>query len=251
MTEAPEQTAPNYELYYWPSIPGRGEFVRLVLEAADAPYTDPARNADERGLTGTEVLEEVLHGVVDQSPPFAVPVLRIGDMVLSQTANICAFIARRHGLVSPDQRNLVHANQVQLTIADLVDEVHNTHHPLSLADYYEDQKDAARRRASHFIEARLPKYLDYFERVLDTGEGDWMMGRQFTYVDLSTFQMIRGLAYAFPRAMDQRRSQHAGLYELANRVEHRPRIGRYLESERRLDFNEAGIFRRYPELDRH
>ena len=37
----------RYELYYWPSIQGRGEFIRLTLEEAGADYVDVARKSDD------------------------------------------------------------------------------------------------------------------------------------------------------------------------------------------------------------
>lgn len=235
----------TYELYYWPSIQGRGEFVRLVLAEAGAAYVDVARESG-----GMQRLEDLLEGGIGQTPGYAVPMLQHGELIISQTANICLYLARRHGLVPGDEASELHANQLQLTLQDLLTEVHDTHHPISVADYYEDQKQAAKRRAKAFVELRLPKFLDYFERALQASGGDFLLGGQLSYADLSMFQMMQGLQYAFPRAMEARRRQAIGLNGLCERVEGRPAISEYLESEHRIPFNEQGIFRHYPELDR-
>jgi len=227
----------RYELYYWPTIQGRGEFVRLVLEEAGAHYDDVAR-----GDGGTKKLMRVLKeksGV----PPFAPPILRAGDLVIAQTANICAFLAARHGLVPNDEGSRAHALQLQLTIADLVAEAHDTHHPLSTGLYYEDQRPAALERSRAFREERMPKFLGYFDRAL---HGDHLLG-EFSYVDLSLFQALSGLEYAFPKAFQ--RVATPKLLALRDRIAERPRIAAYLASKRRIAFNEDGVFRKYPELD--
>ncbi len=238
------ETDATYQLFYWPSIQGRGEFVRLVLEEAGANYADVAR---EPG--GMDRLEDILEGDIGQTPGFAVPMLQHGNLIISQTANICLYLARRHGLVPDDEASQLHANQLQLTVADLVTEAHDTHHPISVADYYEDQKEAARRRAKAFVELRIPKFLDYFERALHSSAGAFLLGDALSYVDLSVFQVVRGLQYAFPEAMRGCRSRAEGLWALCDRVEDRPAISAYLASEQRIPFNEQGIFRHYPELD--
>ncbi len=237
-----------YELFYWPAIQGRGEFVRLVLEEAGVAYVDVARQPESEG-GGVGVLREMLESELDQTPSFAPPMLRDGDLLVSQTANICLMLARRHGLVPDDEPSRLHANQLQLTIQDWLTEVHDTHHPISVADYYEEQREEARERASFFIEKRMPNFLEYVERVLDSMGGDWLLGHELSYVDLSMFQMIRGLEYAFPRAFDSYRHDVPGLITLIDRVRDRPRVAAYLESDRRIPFNERGIFRHYPELD--
>jgi glutathione S-transferase len=227
----------RYELFYWPTIQGRGEFVRLVLEEAGAEYVDVARGAD-----GMKAMMRVLKeskGV----PAFAPPILRAGHLYIAQTANICAFLAARHGLVPDDEGVRAHALQLQLTIADLVNEAHETHHPISVGLYYEDQKPAALERSRGFREERIPKFLGYFDRALHR---NYLLGA-FSYVDLSLFQVLAGLEYAFPKAFARVASKN--LLELRDRVAARPNIAAYLASERRIAFNEDGIFRRYPELD--
>lgn len=227
----------RYELYYWPTIQGRGEFVRLVLEEAGAKYVDVAR--EPHGVkTMMKVMKET-----EAPQPFAPPFLRAGKLTIAQTANICAFVAAKHGLVPDDEGSRAHAMQLQLTVADVVAEAHDTHHPISTGLYYEDQKPAAKKRAKAFREERMPKFLGYFERAL---QGDYLLG-EFSYVDLSLFQLLSGLEYAFPRAYE--RVAGKKLLALRDRVAARPRIAAYLASKRRIPFNEDGIFRRYPELD--
>ncbi len=231
-----------YELYYWPTIPGRGEFVRLVLEEAGAPYVDVARLPVAKGGGEEAIVRELADG--GGVPPFAAPFLRAEGELIAQTANICLFLARRHTLVRPEDEP--HANQLQLTVADVVGEVHDTHHPISAGLYYEDQKPAARRRAKAFVHERLPRFVDYFERVITRGGGTFLL-RDFCYADLAVFQLLEGLRYAFPRAMA--RVEAPRLDALCAAVRARPRIAAYLASDRRLPFTEEGIFRHYPELD--
>jgi glutathione S-transferase len=234
-----------YELFYWPDIPGRGEFVRLVLEESGARYIDVARRP-----RGVDAVLKVLAST-GTPPPFAPPVLRHGRLLLAQTATICRYLAERHGLVPRDLASRLHADQLQLTIADLVVEAHDTHHPISSMLYYEDQKREARRRAATFLEHRLPKFLGYFERVLERGGArPHLIGRSLSYVDLSMFQVLEGLAYAFPRAFARVGRRCPRLLALRDAVRARPRLAAYLASERRIAFNQDGIFRHYPELDR-
>ena len=241
-------TTPPYELYYWPEIPGRGEFVRLVLEEAGVPYVDVGR--DERAPGGgMEAVVAFYQGRNEGHPVFAPPVLKHGDFVLAQTAAICHFLGRRHGLAPGDEAGDAHALELQLTIADLVSEVHDTHHPISASLYYEDQRDAAKGRAKHFVTERLPRFLDYFERVLQQSGGEVLVGARITHADLSLFQALEGLAYAFPRAYARASARTPAVRALGDRVRARPRIAAYLASNRRMPFNQQGIFRHYPELD--
>ena len=231
----------RYELYYWPSIQGRGEFVRLALEEADADYVDVAR---EPG--GVPALTRFLQGGPDARPPFAPPFLKAGKLVIAQTANILQWLAPRHDLMPGGEPARIWAHQLQLTITDWLVEVHDTHHPMGGAFYYEDQRPESKRRAAHFTAERLPKFLGYFERLLGSG---WLLGRSFSYVDLSLFQVIAGLRYAFPRAMERLAPRHPRSAALHDRVASRPRVAAYLASPRRIAFNQHGIFRHYPELD--
>ncbi len=237
-----------YELYYWPNIPGRGEFVRLVLEEAGAPYVDVARRPRADG-GGIEAVIAFYAGKHEGHPIFAPPVLKHGDRVLAQTAAICDFLGRRHGLTPDDEVGAAHALELQLTVADLVLEAHDTHHPLGAALYYEDQKPEAKRRAAQFTGERLPRFFGYFERVLRHHGGDWLVGSAISHADLSLFQALEGLEYAFPRAYARAIADAPGLLAHRERVRTRPRIAAYLASERRMAFNEDGIFRRYAELD--
>lgn len=236
-----------YALYYWPTIQGRGEFVRLALEAAGVPYRDVAREKN-----GMRELEAALDAAREQHPSFAPPVLRAGDLLIGQTTNILLYLGRTHGLAPRAEAGRLWAHQLQLTIADVVAEAHDTHHPLSVNLYYEDQKPAAKKRARDFIDARIPKFLGYFERVLESSRGKYALGARLSYVDLSLFQLVEGLRYAFPKAM-ARYEGHGDwprLIALHDRVAQVPAIAAYLRSKRRIPFNEEGIFRRYPELDR-
>jgi glutathione S-transferase len=239
---------PSYELYYWPTIPGRGEFVRLVLEEAGAPWVDVGRRPRAEG-GGVEAVLALYAGRREGHPIFAPPVLVHGDLVLAQTAAICHFLGRRHGLAPDDEAGSAHALELQLTIADLVDEVHDTHHPISASLYYEDQKREAKRRAAHFVDERLPRFLQHFERVLRHERHGGLVGTSPSHADLSLFQALEGLAYAFPRAFARASEATPRLLELRERVRARPRIAAYLASDRRMPFNQEGIFRHYPELD--
>lgn len=233
----------TYELYYWPEIQGRGEFVRLVLEDADCAYVDVGR---EPG--GDERLEAVLDGEREGVLPFALPVLVAGPIVVAQTAAITSFLGARHHLAPSDERGRLGALTLALTIADLVAEVHDTHHPTTVEEAYETQKAAARERATAFRRNRLPKFLGYLERNLERN-GEVLVGAAVSYADLAAFQILEGLSYAFPRAMARHRGEIPRLLALRDRVAQRPRLLRYLTSPRRLPFNQQGIFRHYPELD--
>jgi len=236
-----------YQLYYWPGLQGRGEFVRLALEEAGVPYEDVARRKK-----GMPVLQASLDFAHSEHPSFAPPVLRAGELLIGQTANILLFLGIRHGLAPRAEAGRLWANQLQLTIADIVNEVHDTHHPLSTNLYYEDQKKAAKVRTKDFIAERIPKFLGYFEQVLanNPGRGAFAVGARLSYVDLSLFQLMAGLRYAFPNAMARQEHAWPRLVALHDAVAARPNIAAYLQSKRRISFNEDGIFRHYPELDK-
>ena len=239
----------RYELYYWPSIQGRGEFVRLALEEGGADYMDVARLSG-RGK-GVPAMMRFLESNTVEHPPFAPPFLKAGELVIGQTANILWYLGPRLGLVPKAEASRLWAHQLQLTVTDFLVQIHDTHHPIAGSLYYREQKAEARRSAKHFIRDRLPKFLDYFETVLErnsSGRG-FMVGRALSYVDLSMFQLIAGLRYAFPRAMAKVERGISGLVALHDRVSSRPRIAAYLASERRIPFTQSGIFRHYPELD--
>jgi len=240
----------RYELYYWPGIQGRGEFIRLALEDAGADYVDVARLSDRDG-GGMQAMNRLLEDDSVKRPPFAPPFLKAGRLVIGQSANILQFLGPRLRLAPEDEAGRLWAHQLQLTIADLVVESHDVHHPIAAALYYEDQKSEASRRAPHFTGERIPKYLDYFEGVLarNTGGKGYMVGRVLSYVDLSIFQLIAGLRYAFPNRMAKLAAKYPGLVALHERVAVRPNIAAYLASDRRIAFNQHGIFRHYRELD--
>jgi glutathione S-transferase len=237
----------RYELYYWPSIQGRGEFVRLALEEADADYVDVARKPGKRGLPA---MMRLLDGTRVNHPPFAPPFLKAGTLLIGQTANILLYLGARHGLAPRPEEGRLWTHQLQLTIGDFVSEIHDTHHPIASGLYYEDQRAAAKRRTADFLENRAPKFLHYFERVLERGGGHYLLGRPLTYADLSLFQIAAGLRYAFPKAMRRLERKIPRVVALHDRVAARARIAAYLASPRRIAFNRSGIFRHYPELDR-
>jgi glutathione S-transferase len=230
----------SYELYYWTGLQGRGEFVRLCLEDAGAEYTDVAR------VKGDDVMMPFLNGEHEGAMPFAPPFLKSGRLIIAQVANILQYLGPRHGLVPESEAKRLHAHQLELTITDLVAEVHDTHHPVASELYYEDQKAEAKKRSKDFRENRIPKFLDYFEKAVERGGGKFPL-REHSYVDLSLFQIMSGLEYAFPKAMAKQKVPL--LRDLKKRVEDRPKLAAYLASERRIPFNTSGIFRHYPELD--
>jgi glutathione S-transferase len=239
----------RYELFYWPSIQGRGEFVRLALEEAGANYVDVAREQGQ-GM-GIDAMMNMLEGPELERPPFAPPFLRAGKLVIAQTAHILQYLGPRLGLVPKAEFSRLWAHQLQLTVEDLVVDIHDVHHPVGSSLYYHEQKSEALHRAKFFTEERAPELLGYFERVLQLNPAakGYMVGRSLSYVDLSMFQIIEGLRYAFPNMMAQSEHHIPGLVALHNRIAQRPNTSAYLASERRIPFNEDGIFRHYPELD--
>jgi glutathione S-transferase len=248
-----------YQLHYWPGIQGRGEFVRLALEAAGAPYVDVARGSSKQGQ-GVPALLALLDDPKLAHPPFAPPVLVHGKRVIAQTAAILLYLGPLLKLVGTREADRLWAHQIQLTIADVVKEAHDTHHPVGSSLYYEDQKPEALRAAQQFCATRIPKYLAWFETVLARnrhnaprqrqGTGPHLLGARLSYVDLSLFQLIEGLQYAFPKATGRALKKAPLVAALHAAVPRHKRVAAYLASERRIAFNEDGIFRRYPELDR-
>ena len=239
-----------YELYYWPGIQGRGEFVRLALEDAGAEYVDIALVPEEKG-GGVPAMMRFLEGEGVPRPPFAPPFLKAGRLLIGQTANILLYLGSRLDLAPRDEAGKLWTHQLQLTIADFVVEIHDTHHPIGGGLYYEQQKAPAKRRAKAFLDNRLPKFLGYFERVVERNPaaGTGMVGAKLTYADLSLAQVIAGLRYAFPIASRRALRACTRLRALHDEVFARPGIARYVKSGRRLPFNNDDLFRRYPELD--
>jgi glutathione S-transferase len=233
----------RYQLFYWPSIQGRGEFVRLALEEADADYVDVARKS------GTGKMMQMMEGAGVKTIPYAPPFLKAGKLVIGQSANILHYLGARHGLAPKPEAGRLWVHQLQLTIADFVKEIHDTHHPIASALYYEDQKTEAKRNAEYFREERAPKYLGYFDRVIKKNGGPFLTGRVLSYADLSLFQVVAGLRFAFPVSMRAIEKKVPRAVEVHDRVIARPRIENYLNSKRRIPFNEYGIFRAYKELD--
>jgi glutathione S-transferase len=237
----------RYELYYWPTIQGRGEFVRLALEEAGVDYIDVARRPGKRGVLA---MTRLMDDKRNKRPPYAPPFIKAGKLVIAQTANILLYLGARLGLAPRDEAGRLWAHQLQLTISDLVVEIHDTHHPVTTYLYYEEQRPAAKRRTADFWRYRVPKILGYFERVLARSSGPHVLGRRLCYVDLSLFQIIEGLRYAFPRRMKRFEKKVPRLVALHDRVAKRPRIAAYLASKRRIPFSQWGIYRYFRELDR-
>ncbi|MGI8524883.1 MAG: glutathione S-transferase [Pseudolabrys sp.] len=233
----------RYQLFYWPSIQGRGEFVRLALEEGEADYVDVARKS------GTGSMMKMMEGGGVKTIPYAPPFLKAGKLVIGQSANILLYLGARHSLAPKPEAGRLWVHQLQLTIADFVAEIHDTHHPIAASLYYEDQKPEAKRYAGHFLKDRVPKYLGYFDRVIKKSGGPYLTGRTLSYADLSLFQVVAGLRFAFPAAMKVIGKKVPRAVEVHDRVIARPRIENYLNSKRRIPFNENGIFRRYEELD--
>ena len=241
---------PRFQLHYWPNIQGRGEFVRLALEAAGAAYDDVARGdaSDGQGLPA------LFHHLQDESvarPPFACPVLVDDKQVIGQTAAILMYLGPRLKLVGASEADRLWTHQIQLTIADVVNEAHNTHHPVGTSLYFEDQKPEAMRAAKEFRTLRIPKYLGWLEAVLarNAKGTKHLVGGRLSYADLSLFQLVEGLQYAFPKAAKHALKETPLVLALHDRIALLPRVAAYLRSERRIPFNEEGIFRRYPALD--
>jgi glutathione S-transferase len=243
-----------YQLHYWPGIQGRGEFVRLALEAAGAPYVDVVRG-DESAGGGVGAMTPYLSAEATARPPFACPFLVDGKRVIGQTAAILLYLGPRLRLVGASEADRLWAHQVQLTISDFVVEVHDIHHPLGGSLYYEDQKPESVRRAQEFRKHRLPKFLGWFETVLERNpknagsDSPHLVGGRLGYADLSLFQVVEGLQYALPKATGKALRKTPRVVALHESVRGQKRVAAYLRSERRLPFNEEGIFRRYPELD--
>ena len=237
----------RYDLYYWPTIQGRGEFIRLALEEAGADYVDVAR----RGKGGVPAMMKFIDGKRVAHPPYAPPFLKAGKLIVAQTANILLYLGPHLGLAPRDEAGRLWAHQLQLTISDLVVEIHDTHHPISGNLYFQQQRKEARRRSADFLKSRAPKFLGYFEDVLARNgrQARFLLGARLSYADLSVFQIIAGLGYAFPNASAKFARRYRRLFALHERVQERPRVAAYLASPRRIAFNNEGIFRHYPELD--
>lgn len=232
-----------YKLWYWSGIQGRGEFVRLPLEAAGIEYEDCAREA------GDEALVADLNDRAGRMP-FAPPYLEVGNgMVLAQVANILLYLGERHHLAPSDIEDRLWLHQLQLTVADCVAEVHNVHHPVEAGAYYDDQKREAARAARQFREERLPKFLGHFDDAAGAHHGDWLIGHRWTYADCSLFQLVEGLRYMFPRRMRTLERDYPAVMRVHRMVGELPGIQAYVASGRRIAFNTDGIFRHYPELD--
>ena len=235
----------SYDLYYWPEIQGRGEFVRLVLEAAGADYRDMARLDVSGG--GTEGMFAMMEKGVGGAKPLAPPFIVDGDILVSQAAIAAAYLGEKLGLAPEDEPGRLFARAVAATTADFVAEAHDTHHPVGTSLYYEDQKPEALRRATEFRDQRMPKFLGWYESLI--GTSGHLVGDRLSYADLGLFQVVEGLRYAMPKRMAAIEADYPKVIRLAAKVAAHPKIAAYLASERRVPFSTDGIFRHYPELD--
>ena len=232
----------QYELYYHAANPGRGEFIRLPLEEAGADYVDVAR---EPG--GADKMARFMQDTSVAHLQFAPPFLKHGDLVIGQTANILLYLGTRLALAPADEGERLWTHQLQLTIADLVQAIQHTHHPVAHGLYYDDQKAEALTYTGHFFADRVPKFFGYFERVL--GSRQFMVGTSLSYVDLSLYWLLEGLRFSFPARMQRLEGAYPGIVALHDRVAARPKIVAYRKSPRFMAFNDRGVFRHYPELD--
>ncbi|KAH8178807.1 glutathione S-transferase domain-containing protein [Sarocladium implicatum] len=253
----------EYSLIYWPGIPGRGEFIRLLFEETNTPYNDIAKSSPDDAVS--KILE--LNSAVDPdsatggrgdfpNPPInAPPSLRHGSIFLSQTPAILLYLAPRLGLCPPaSEPGYHHLNAMVLTFLDgFCAELHDTHHPIDVSKTYEEQIPEAKKRAKAFREARIPKFLGYAQRIFDSdasGKGPWLYGDSLTYADLVLFQCIDGAEFAFPKTFGEMRKsgKYNGVFQLVDAVKQRPNIKTYLASDRRAKYS-MGIYRHYPELE--
>ena len=234
----------RYLLYYWPEIQGRGEFIRLALEDAGADYVDVWR-----GPGGFSSQDNFLQTPGLKPLAFAPPFLVAGKQLIAQTPAILYYLGPRLGLAPKTKSGGLWVHQLQLTIADWLVEAHDTHHPIGSGLYYEEQQREAKRRSADFLAVRLPKYLAYFEGVLQRASGAYLLGKVPSYADLSLLQMVAGLRYAFPVAFGRLEKRYPRIIRVHDLAAARPRIAAYLASPRRIAFNRQGIFRYYPELD--
>lgn len=246
-----------YELVYWPGIPGRGEHIRLAFEEAGESYHDVSNESKDGVQAVLQQISDQNMGDEHNPPPLAPPILRHGELCISQTPNILMYLGPHLGLVpsqESDPDGIWHVNSLTLTALDgLSNEAHDTHHPIATGDYYESQKDEAKKKATDYLQNRIPKFLGYFERVLNgkaSEGGEWLYGGKLTYADLVLFQALGGVMFAFPKCMARVREsgKYDGVFALYDRVKERPNIAKYLESERRQKYS-MGIYRHYPELD--
>ena len=245
-----------YHLIYWPGIPGRGEHVRLALEQAGAEYTDTAHVEDGIKTVSSQISKENKGDSINP-PPLAPPILKHGEYTISQTPNILLYLGTKLGLApttEEDPVGIYHVNELTLTALDgLSNEPHDVHHPIAVAEYYENQKEEAAKKAKDYRENRLPKFFEYFERVLSgdaSKGGEYLYGGQLTYADLVLFQTVDGVSFAFPRRVGslKKSGDYDKVFALYDRVKALEKIKAYLESDRSQEYS-MGIYRHYPELD--
>ena len=203
--------------------------MRLALEEAGADYVDVARRG--RQTRRAPAMMKLLESNPAGAAALCAAVPEAGKDISRRRRSFCSISAPRLSLAPRDEAGRLWAHQLQLTVTDLVVHIHDTHHPVSGWLYYEEQRPAAKRRTADFWRYRAPKFLGYFERVLQRNGGKYMVGRRLTYVDLSLFQIVEGLRYAFPKRMKRFEKKVPLLIALHDRVAKRPRIAAYLVLE--------------------
>ena len=194
----------------------------------------------------------LLHGEGTSHIPFAPPFLRDGGVIVSHAAAILLYPGRADRTRANRRRTGAYGRTRYRAITDIVAEVYNSHHPIDADKWFHEQKDAAIARAAVFRRDRMPKYsFGWFERLLAANPAgvDHLVGGFVTYADLSLFQLVEGLRFAFPLASERTLARLPRVTALHKAMAERPRLKAYLASERRVPFKETGIFRRYPELD--
>jgi len=256
------QRKPSYILLYHPGIPGRGEYVRLAFEAAGVPYSDPANESKAGSKAVYSACDPKSTGDADGNPPpFCPPMLKVPGagkggktLLISQTPNILLYLGPQLGLAGDDEVDKLYVNELALTALDLSNETHNTHHPIAVMKYYEDQKAEALATSMDFRENRIPKFFGYFERVLEgnkkAGGGRYMVGNKLSYADTTLWQVLDGLHFAFPKEMKARAKDYPLMFtKFYPEMKEEKGLKEYLASDKRLEFS-MGLFRNYPELDR-
>ncbi|KAK4058824.1 hypothetical protein OIO90_000270 [Microbotryomycetes sp. JL221] len=251
---------PDFEVVYHAGIPGRAEFVRLMFEATGVTYRDAPQEDGQDCIIPYVTGNFADH---DKNPlPFAVPVLRHNDVVISQVPNIVLYLSSRLPPIDLDGESTntaqtpaplhdlstFHWLEQLMTILDMNNEVHETHHPIDIRLYYEDQKAEAQKRAQAFREARIPKFLGNFENNIKKHTSGFL-NEKVSPADLALFHMVEGILFAFPERINQVKSEFPHVFKLRDTIKSSRRIQAYINSGRRIPFNNYGIFRHYTELD--
>lgn len=209
----------------------------------------------------TSLIDPSSTGTDGNPPPFAPPALRIpGEgpdgkpLLIYQTPSILSYLGDKLDLAGSNEAEKSWILSHTLTALDLNNEAHDTHHPIAVAKYYEEQKEESLKKSTDFREARIPKFLGYFERVLkgneEQGKGKYLVGSKLSFADTTLWHVLSGLLFAFPKEMEARKAEFELLFgTFYNSVKEASGVKEYLASGKRKPFS-MGVFRHYPELDR-